>query len=123
MRYRSKNTEAGVEMLPVASTYRRVDSPFIWIRYKSDSGTWKSAKIGTVKDNIGDRKQAELKVTSQMIYSRLAAEKITRHCHSIRSKRPSEGIFGRQNLRNGIQKGLVSIKGVFEKSKRFLYPW
>jgi hypothetical protein len=30
----------------MASTYKRADSPFIWIRYKSDSGPWKSANIG-----------------------------------------------------------------------------
>lgn len=44
----------------MASTYKRADSPFIWIRYKSDSGAWKSANTGYRQDNIGDRKQAEL---------------------------------------------------------------
>ena len=42
----------------MASTYKRADSPFIWIRYKSDSGPWKSANTGYRQDNIGDRKQA-----------------------------------------------------------------
>jgi hypothetical protein len=40
----------------MASTYKRADSPFIWIRYKSDSGVWKSANTGYRQDNIGDRK-------------------------------------------------------------------
>jgi integrase len=44
----------------MASTYRRADSPFIWIRYKSDSGVWKSANTGYRQDNLGDQKQAEL---------------------------------------------------------------
>ena len=44
----------------MASTYKRADSPFIWIRYKSDSGGWKSANTGYRQDNIGDRKQAKL---------------------------------------------------------------
>jgi integrase len=44
----------------MASTYRRADSPFIWIRYKSDAGVWKSANTGYRQDNIGDQKQAEL---------------------------------------------------------------
>jgi hypothetical protein len=47
-------------MLPMAGTYRCPDSPFIWIRYKSDSGAWKSANTEHRQDNIGDRKQAEL---------------------------------------------------------------
>jgi len=42
----------------MASTYKRADSPFIWIRYKSNSGAWKSANTGYRHDNIGDRKQA-----------------------------------------------------------------
>ena len=42
----------------MASTYKREDSPFIWIRYKSGSGAWKSANTGYRQDNIGDRKQA-----------------------------------------------------------------
>ena len=43
----------------MASTYKRADSPFIWIRYKSPSGAWKSANTGYRQDNIGDHKQAE----------------------------------------------------------------
>src|ERR1700736_3923570 len=43
----------------MASTYKRADSPLIWIRYKSPSGAWKSANTGYRQDSIGDRKQAE----------------------------------------------------------------
>jgi hypothetical protein len=57
---RSKNLRNGVAKRCMASTYRRADSPFIWIRYKSDTGVWKSANTGYRQDNIGDRKQAEL---------------------------------------------------------------
>ena len=40
----------------MASTDRRADSPFTWIRYKSSSSAWKSANIGYRQD----KKQAEL---------------------------------------------------------------
>jgi integrase len=43
----------------MASTYKRTDSPYIWIRYKDAGGKWKSANTGYRQDNIGDRKQAE----------------------------------------------------------------
>ena len=43
----------------MASTYRRTDSPYIWIRYKDAAGKWKSTNTGYRQDNIGDRKQAE----------------------------------------------------------------
>ena len=43
----------------MASTYKRSDSPFIWIRYKDATGKWKNANTGYRQDNIGDRTQAE----------------------------------------------------------------
>jgi hypothetical protein len=43
----------------MASTYRRADSPFIWIKYKDAAGRWKSANTGYRQDNISDRTQAE----------------------------------------------------------------
>ena len=56
----AKAPKRGVVKRSMASTYRRADFPFIWIRYKSDSGVWKSANTGYRQDNIGDQKQAEL---------------------------------------------------------------
>jgi hypothetical protein len=43
----------------MASTYKRTDSPYIWIRYKDAAGKWQSKNTGYRHDNIGDRKQAE----------------------------------------------------------------
>jgi integrase len=43
----------------MASTYRRTDSPYVWIRYKDAAGKWKSSNTGYRQDNLGDRKQAE----------------------------------------------------------------
>jgi hypothetical protein len=43
----------------MASTYRRTDSPYIWIGSKDAAGKWKSTNTGYRQDNIGDRKQAE----------------------------------------------------------------
>ena len=43
----------------MASTYRRKDSPFIWLKYKAPSGAWKNKNSGYRWDNIGDRQQAE----------------------------------------------------------------
>jgi hypothetical protein len=47
---RSKNTRNGIANLPMASTYRRADYPFIWIRYKSSSPVteaWLQGESGT----------------------------------------------------------------------------
>jgi hypothetical protein len=45
----------------MASTYYRPDSPFIWILYKSADGKWKRVNSGFRRDNLADRKQAELR--------------------------------------------------------------
>jgi hypothetical protein len=45
----------------MASTYTRKDSQFIWMTYKDDeTGEWKKKATGYKKDNLGDRRQAEL---------------------------------------------------------------
>jgi integrase len=43
----------------MASTYKRADSPYIWIKYKDAAGKWKNANTGYRQDSIGDRTQAE----------------------------------------------------------------
>jgi hypothetical protein len=45
---------------PMASVYNRSDSPYIWISYKDASGKWRNSNSGYRKDNVGDRRQAEL---------------------------------------------------------------
>lgn len=44
----------------MASTYTKVDSPWIWIRFKSADGKWKGKPTEYRKANIGDRRQAKL---------------------------------------------------------------
>jgi integrase len=44
----------------VASIYLRKDSRFCWIRLKRPDGTWESKATQYLKDNIGDRRQADL---------------------------------------------------------------
>jgi hypothetical protein len=44
----------------MASIYLRPDSPYIWMRHKDSSGKWKSTNTGYRKDNVGDKRQAEL---------------------------------------------------------------
>jgi hypothetical protein len=51
----------------MASIFDRPDSTFIWIRYKNAAGVWKSKNTGYRKDNIGDRKQAEIVAKRQSL--------------------------------------------------------
>lgn len=57
----------------MASTYLRDNSPFIWLKYKGDSGKWSGKATSYRQDNIGDRRQAELLARKQSIIERESA--------------------------------------------------
>lgn len=44
----------------MASTYRRPNSPFIWIRFKDETGKWRGKATGYRGDNPGDVRQAKM---------------------------------------------------------------
>jgi hypothetical protein len=43
----------------MASIYQRLDSQFLWMKYKDPMGAWKGGKTRYRKDNAEDRKQAD----------------------------------------------------------------
>jgi hypothetical protein len=76
----------------VASTYKRADSPYIWIQHKDASDAWRNSNSGYRRDNPGDRVQAE-KLAKRKSLEEMANKtaRVTVHLQKLVAHRQSIG--------------------------------